>query len=31
MQSLTFYSSMKQLVAKLEEKIAIRILCLFVR
>ena len=26
-----FYSSVKQLVAKLEEKLAIRILCLFVR
>lgn len=31
MQILTFYLSIKQLVAKLEEKLAIRILCLFVR
>ena len=28
---LMFYSSVKQLAAKLEEKLAIRILCLFVR
>jgi hypothetical protein len=28
---LMFYSSVKQLVAKLEEKLAIRILCLFIR
>lgn len=31
MRLLTFYSSVKQLIAKLEEKLAIRILCLFVR
>ena len=31
MRILMFYSSVKQLVAKLEEKLAIRILCLFVR
>ncbi len=31
MQSPTFRSSIKHLVAKLEEKLAIRILCLFVR
>ena len=28
---LTFYSSLRQLAGKLEEKLAIRILCLFVR
>jgi hypothetical protein len=31
MPILMFYSSVKQFVAKLEEKLAIRILCLFVR
>jgi hypothetical protein len=30
-QIMTFYSFAKQLAAKLEEKLAIRILCLFVR
>lgn len=31
MRTPTFYSSIKQLAAKLDEKLAIRILCLFVR
>jgi hypothetical protein len=31
MRILTAYSFIKQLAAKLEEKLAIRILCLFVR
>jgi hypothetical protein len=31
MRILMFYSSVKRLVAKLEEKLAIRILCLFIR
>jgi hypothetical protein len=31
MQTPTFYSSIKQLAARLEEKLAIRILCIFVR
>jgi hypothetical protein len=31
MRILMFYSSVKQLVAKLEEKLAIRILCLSIR
>jgi hypothetical protein len=31
MRSPTFYSYIKQLAAKLDEKLAIRILCFFVR
>lgn len=31
MQTPTFYSAIRRLAAKLEEKLAIRILCLFVR
>jgi hypothetical protein len=31
MRPPTFYSSIKRLVAKLEEKLAVRILCFFVR
>jgi hypothetical protein len=31
MRISTFYSSIKRLAAKLDEKLAIRILCLFVR
>jgi hypothetical protein len=31
MRLLMFYSSVKQLIAKLEEELAIRILCLFIR